>query len=171
MPSAEHTKANPTSDHELGNAADLTHDPGNGVDCNVIADEIKTDSRVKYVIWNRKIYKSRQPGKGWQKYTGTNPHTKHCHISIHSYARDDISDWPIGALGTAAAEAIKEVRPTLRRGDRGPEVELLQVRLGVNSDGRFGPKTEKALKEFQAKAGLEVNGVAGAKTWAKLEGK
>lgn len=36
------------------------------------------------------------------------------------------------------------------------------------ADGIFGPLTEEAVKEFQKRAGLTVDGVVGAKTWAAL---
>ncbi|HEX9961425.1 MAG TPA: hypothetical protein VGB00_10865, partial [Pyrinomonadaceae bacterium] len=81
------------SDHKTGNAFDLTHDPDNGVDCNVLSQLVINDKRVTYVIWNRKIYVISQPEKGWQEYAGTNPHTKHMHVSIRSDSRDDNSAW------------------------------------------------------------------------------
>lgn len=36
-------------------------------------------------------------------------------------------------------------------------------------DGKIGPKTEKAVEEFQTKNNLKVDGKVGAKTWAKLK--
>src|SRR5262245_42435287 len=61
------------SDHNDGNAFDLTHDPANGVDCNVLSRQVINDRRVTYVIWNRQIFDRRRPGEGWKKYTGSNP--------------------------------------------------------------------------------------------------
>jgi len=56
----------------------------------------------------------------------------------------------------------------LRLGDRGPEVAALQRTLGVIEDGAFGPGTDAALRAFQARAGLPVDGVAGKRTWDAL---
>src|SRR5262245_37713497 len=64
MGDAAHKKRK--SDHNLGNAFDLTHDPANGVDCNVLAKQLINDRRVTYVIWNRQIYDRRRPGEGWR---------------------------------------------------------------------------------------------------------
>ena len=35
-------------------------------------------------------------------------------------------------------------------------------------DGQFGQKTEAAVKLFQSKRGLEIDGIVGQKTWAEL---
>ena len=36
-------------------------------------------------------------------------------------------------------------------------------------DGKIGPKTKKAVEEFQKSKGLKVDGKIGPKTWAELE--
>ncbi len=56
----------------------------------------------------------------------------------------------------------------LRRGDEGPLVTKLQEKLGVDAIGKFGPKTEAALKAWQAANGLTADGIAGPFTLAKL---
>ena len=66
--------------------------------------------------------------------------------------------------------------PTLRRGDKGEDVKNMQKLLlkhGFDvgpdgADGDFGKNTEDALKRYQAHNGLEIDGVCGSKTWAKL---
>jgi len=50
LPSAAHIKQNPNSDHNTGLAADLTHDPHNGIDCGDIYEKLKNDRRVDYLI-------------------------------------------------------------------------------------------------------------------------
>lgn len=57
---------------------------------------------------------------------------------------------------------------TLRRGDEGPLVTKLQEKLGVDAIGKFGPKTEAALKTWQAANGLAADGIAGPFTLSKL---
>lgn len=91
-PSLAHTAANPTSDHELGNAFDLTHDIEHGVNCHDIAEYVKYDPRIKYVIWNRRIW---NPSviRRWRTYNGPNGHTHHMHVSILPGARDDTRSW------------------------------------------------------------------------------
>lgn len=54
---------------------------------------------------------------------------------------------------------------TLRKGDKGEDVKNLQIALGIESDGIFGPNTEKAVKQWQAQHGLTVDGIVGQKTW------
>ena len=48
------------------------------------------------------------------------------------------------------------------------EVVLLQQRLGISADGRFGAGTREAVVSYQRSHGLGVDGVVGAETWASL---
>lgn len=49
----------------------------------------------------------------------------------------------------------------LRKGDRGADVVALQSALGIVADGDFGPKTDAAVRMFQADQGLVVDGLVG----------
>jgi peptidoglycan hydrolase-like protein with peptidoglycan-binding domain len=59
-----------------------------------------------------------------------------------------------GATGDAVEQAQRALRRT-------PDTTLVV-------DGRFGPATEAAAKEFQKAAGLPVTGVVDAATWSAL---
>src|SRR5690349_5380720 len=56
----------------------------------------------------------------------------------------------------------------LKRGVSGEPVKLLQEKLGITADGSFGPGTEKALKDAQAKHSIAADGIAGPDTFMKL---
>jgi putative chitinase len=56
----------------------------------------------------------------------------------------------------------------LRLGSFGEDVTKLQVKLGVDPIGKFGPKTEAAVKGWQSAHGLTPDGVVGDATWAKM---
>ena len=83
------------SDHNDGNAVDLTHDPANGCDAHKWVRELvaRRDPRVKYAISNGQIWSKLRAGEGWRRYTGTNSHTKHAHVSIHWEDRDNCTSW------------------------------------------------------------------------------
>jgi hypothetical protein len=89
------------SDHNTGDAMDVTHDPASGADGNVVAAYAIRDPRVKYVIWNRRIYDTRNPGAGWQPYSKwkSMPHDHHVHISVKQAARADTSPWAFNTVG------------------------------------------------------------------------
>lgn len=66
--------------------------------------------------------------------------------------------------------------PQLSIGTRGPEVKAMQLLLighghscgNCGADGDFGNDTAQALKVFQTKNNLEVDGICGKNTWSKL---
>lgn len=74
-----------------------------------------------------------------------------------------------------SATAAPNANGTLREGDSGEDVYILQARLfelGYYSgriDGRFGEETTEALKAFQKANGLTADGIAGTGTQNKLE--
>lgn len=68
-------------------------------------------------------------------------------------------------------------KPTLRKGDSGPYVTLAQTELlqrgydlgSYGADGKFGAKTESAVKAFQRDWDLVQDGIIGKNTWAMLD--
>lgn len=75
---------------------------------------------------------------------------------------------------TALADRLKGVAefmfgPNLARGDGGDGVRSLQRALAVlgaslDADGTFGAQTERAVRDFQARSGMEVDGIVGPAT-------
>lgn len=60
-------------------------------------------------------------------------------------------------------------RPTLRRGDRGDAVKIVQSKVGTGADGMFGPNTEALVRRFQAARGLVPDGIVGPGTWIAID--
>lgn len=99
------------SDHNpdangIVHAGDFTHDPANGVDIDRLTDELAAsrDPRIKYIIANGLILDSRPQYNPWRwvTYTGSNPHTKHFHLSVMPGIGDQGHDWNLPSFGTAA---------------------------------------------------------------------
>ena len=67
-----------------------------------LADQIrlcaKSDKRISYIIFNGKIASPRM-GWRWRKYSGINPHTKHCHVSFTKKGDADGSFFNIPMIG------------------------------------------------------------------------
>lgn len=57
---------------------------------------------------------------------------------------------------------------TLSLGSKGDDVKKIQTALKIEADGVFGSQTEQAVKDFQQKNNLRVDGIVGAATWDKL---
>lgn len=68
-------------------------------------------------------------------------------------------------------------KPTLRKGDQGEYVTLLQtklIQLGYDlspygADGKFGKKTQAAVMAFQNDRGLKQDGICGPATWEAID--
>lgn len=86
-----------------------------------------------------------------------------------SKQRTEVVASEVSKSSHVSSTSMDHSRFELRKGDKGPKVEILQNSLrahnyNIISDGRFGSKTEAALKDFQRKHDLTPNGVAGIKT-------
>lgn len=65
--------------------------------------------------------------------------------------------------------------PYAQRGTKGPLAAAVQAALcecwyNLDIDGDFGLLTENALRDFQRRNDLEIDGIAGPATYAKLFG-
>lgn len=142
------------------------------------------DKRIRYVIDHGKICSGAggpQPWV-WRKYTGSNPHDHHVHVSVVEDPKlfDDDSPWNLGSVAAGPPPGVPVPKPnrypTLRLGDVSADVNRLQYLLNanlpaakLNQDGDFGPATLKAVKTFQSQSGLVADGIVGQYTWRKLE--
>jgi hypothetical protein len=63
-----------------------------------------------------------------------------------------------------------ELPPTLRLGDKGDDVKLLQAAVMAH-DGVYGPQTEQAVRDYQRANLLTVDGICGPQTWASILGR
>jgi peptidoglycan hydrolase-like protein with peptidoglycan-binding domain len=109
---------------------------------------------------------------------------------VNSKADADLYRKNQAAIAAAAAAALvgqeslpvppptgpdSEGRPTLRKGDEGPDVVYLQQQLnsdnnaGLATDGDFGSATDSAVRSYQASRRLDVDGIVGEQTWTALE--
>ena len=92
----------------------------------------------------------------------------------------------IGAAEPAASEApsvqAQASLPAITEGApaetlQGEQARLRDVQLALraagfdpgSADGRMGPRTRQAVRDFQVANGLEADGKLGPRTWAKLE--
>lgn len=114
--------------------------------------------------------------------------------------KTDIQDWDedheLKKLGEAYAKAAAEylslpakkastTKPTatetktetvtvklnvLKKGSEGESVKALQRLLNVTIDGDFGSETDAAVRAYQKKVGIGIDGIVGQQTWNKLLG-
>lgn len=99
---------------------------------------------------------------------------------VPKYDTDEVEEKPV--VTTEPTSKVSGL-PVLKNGSMGKPVMALQalligyggetakiVKNAGGVDGEFGPATDKAVRAYQRKNGLEVDGVVGPNTWAKLLG-
>ena len=75
----------------------------------------------------------------------------------------------------SAAQAVQKTAAaavTASAHDRNKDMQTALKNAGFYTgtiDGKIGPRTKKAVEEFQRAKGLKVDGKVGQKTWAELE--
>lgn len=91
-----------------------------------------------------------------------------------------LEDGPKAGVTSKAEGTSLVAEPTLKRGSTGSQVKKLQRNLNklgytdsnkaeLEVDGSFGASTLEALKKFQKKNGLTVDGVYGSASYAKMK--
>jgi immune inhibitor A len=118
------------------------------------------------------------PGSAGNKtFSGSTTPNSHSFAGLDTHVA--IRDIPASAasmsvefsVGSGAGGATD---PVLKKGSTGPDVARLQLalaNLGFDpgpKDGIFGPKTDAAVRAYQAARGLVVDGIVGPKTWAAI---
>ena len=175
-------------------AIDITHDPKNGFDSYKFAEHLRQtkDPRVKYVISNKRIFSYEVMPWQWRKYTGSNPHDEHVHVSVRPTKSlyDWDKPWVLPEFITKIEADPIPPRPLLKLGATGAEVANLQKLLEIDPEYKtattistlvgmvigkesipwFGPRTENAVKVFQSANNLTIDGIVGPYTWRGLEG-
>ena len=163
-------------------ARDFTHNPGRGADMHRISRRIVAvlPPALKYVIWDHQIWSRARASEGWRPYSGSNPHTKHMHVSVgrgpdgdSTGPYDDMTPWgllaaapkPTAPAATDWSEEIAMALPTITN-NKAPKAarKRAQSLLAANGyapentfnsqgepDGNWGPASKAALKRFQAK--------------------
>ena len=152
------------------------------------------DSRVKYVIWKGRIMSSTISPWKWRKYSEANLHYRHMHISVGGNY-DSRAPWGVSGTTVEKPEPYTGKRGTMgvfpleggakSRHFFGPEssdpyqhsgywtsdqprIQKLQNRFGIPQTGRYDKRTIGAVKYWQGRLGLTVDGFVGPKTWEQL---
>lgn len=136
------------------------------------------EPRVWYYISEGYIY-SRTHNWEKRKYTGSNPHNDHVHISlvqtkaaVNSKASWGISKGTTPSEPTAPPSTGTKKLPTLSRGDSDKTlVPFLKRFFGLKAhtdDPLFGSGLRSKVMVYQGKQGLAADGVVGPNTWRKI---
>lgn len=141
-------------------AIDVT---SSGIDANDVIRDLMQDPRTYYIIHKGRI-RSRTYGFANRRYTGSNPHNSHIHISVlHTEAAgfrqgawlNAVAKSPLGrnvsaSKMRAAFKAAKAGKVT--KLPNAPAVQRMLKKKGHyrgKIDGRIGPETFRAFRAFE----------------------
>ncbi len=161
-------------------ALDIT---ANGINVTTVLRSVIGDSRVWYVIYDRKIW-SRTTNWAPIRYTG-DPHTTHIHVNLREgsqavavAAERNNSRWLNGSGGSTARAAATSARTMLApkmtsTGTKALQRALIRAgyRIPSGPTGWYGPETTRAVRAFQQAQGWSgsgADGIAGAQTLRRL---
>ncbi len=130
-----------------------------------------------FEIWDVSLSRSRRRRTLAEQHRKSAPKTKGAAAAVSAALL--VSPLLPFASGSAHASGTARSAPPLPRpphgggaiakmGDRSATVAKIQRALGIGDDSIFGPITQRSVKRFQSKAGLESDGVVGPKTWKAL---
>jgi hypothetical protein len=135
-------------------------------------------------LWTRSLERSRRRRELLPKARRENSRRKHISAALATavvagpgaplaaaQVSGDVSAAVAAESPANRAIEIREGGLPLRVGSQGELVAHVQTKLGVASDGIFGPQTDAAVRAYQLSAGLDVDGIVGPSTWASMFGK
>jgi len=119
------------SEHSEGRALDWMHDASNKREKAeadaflkwLLAEDEHGNSYamarrlgIMYVIWNKRMWRAYDPGRGWAPYSGYSPHTDHVHFSFSWDGAAALTSFYTGkALGASCAATPTSAAPALPR--------------------------------------------------------
>lgn len=145
------------------------HSWGLAIDLNATTNPMQATLRTDMPPWMVELWTSRQ-----FRWGGTYRQRKDAmHFEFMGTPADAAR--LIGEVGASPPVLDSQTTPlpVLELGATGPEVKHLQERLNghgatLKVDGTFGPLTDAAVRAFQERNALTVDGIVGPKTWAAL---
>ena len=96
-------------------------------------------------------------------------------VKAFQQEREITVDGIVGKVTWINIDEADQSEPVLRLGSTGLPVRRAQKRMSLvgfevgGVDGRYGPKTEAAVKKVQQQFNITVDGVVGPQTWAVID--
>lgn len=136
-----------------------------GICTGIIADGVV--ATIEGNTSGKKKGDQRNGGEVCEQVRAYKPNKKKVLVSIVGWGRPNYKGNEVQAE-VPAAEA-PAFPGTIKPGDKGDGVKVVQEALGLRADGVYGDATKKAVIAFQDNHDLiDSNGVVGPKTWAEL---
>lgn len=167
-------------ENDIVHAVDVDKD---GIDPHFVVRRAIKHSSVQYVIYNETIWSRRRNFRP-HRYTGSNKHRSHIHISGRhgSKYENNTTGWGIKPKPRPEPEPQPVSIPRVGNGTRmlllkdpmmrGTDVRFVQRWIGKRragaDDGIFGPHTRSGVMWYQRLRGIGVDGIVGPVTWRNM---
>jgi len=148
-------KSDHNPDYDSGGVVRAQDIDIDGIDVDAFLEVVIHDPRVSYVIYNRRIW----GGSRWRKYEGSNPHTKHIHVSLkHTAAAEKGTVWGLAKgkpskPSKPAKPVAKQSSKNLPNGSTTFPTDYAELKLTK----KFDKLTQGAIQILMHQLGYRVN--------------
>lgn len=103
-----------------------------GIDVQAVLAALQRDQRTSYIIYKYQIWNHQL---GWRKYSGSNPHTGHIHVTVRDAYQSQTHNWDLRVGAAVSPPAKPNPAPAPKKKE---DEDMRMFRCNQAGDKNFG---------------------------------